>query len=232
MKCSEIVGHTITNKLYFRAASVRLPSRCCTNCLVTCQAKTVRFLYDYSAASECRPCGCIAMPATTYLLATGLRLFNLVSLLYKIVKAAEPVNPYNNWTAVVISARKGRYGQPIGSVDKSQANCKWVITSTDTSCSDQRYRLRKSHQKGERYRHARHLLSSYFESSWFFQYSFDTRKSLLRMSCIVMWICFICHMKQQLILNKKAKPKWKSINECFRLFINYTPRKTKFWGGI
>jgi len=43
-----------------------------------------------------------------------------------------PVNPYEDLTAIAClcmeAARKGRYGQSAGSVDTSQAKCKWGLT--------------------------------------------------------------------------------------------------------
>jgi len=45
-----------------------------------------------------------------------------------------PMNPYENLTAVAClrmeAARKGRYGQSAGSVDTSQAKCKWGLSCT------------------------------------------------------------------------------------------------------
>jgi len=46
-----------------------------------------------------------------------------------------PVNPYENLTSAAClrteAARKGRYGQSAGSVDTSQAKCKWGLTYTN-----------------------------------------------------------------------------------------------------
>ena len=68
----------------------------------------------------------------------GLRAYDFFSNLFnflrnKIVKAAESVNPYENLTAASClrteAARKRRYGQDTGSVDKSQAKCNPGISS-------------------------------------------------------------------------------------------------------
>ena len=46
-----------------------------------------------------------------------------LTILYKLVEDAEPVNPYDNLKAVATSARKYRYGQFTGSVEILQIKC-------------------------------------------------------------------------------------------------------------
>ena len=112
-----------------RAASVQ---RLYDFYLAACLTKTVRFLHDYSAASERCPYGDHAMPATKYLRATGLRFRTIckacITFFIQNRRGCRTREYVKNLTATACLrtdiARKGRYGQSTGSVETAHVKGK------------------------------------------------------------------------------------------------------------